>query len=202
VASGQWPVKTKVCLGLLPGPLAYEELFPKVELGVERKQSLSNRKPKTENRKPSTQKSEKGLNWLLLRGLGIVLGSLFFYAGLQKHYHAYEFAEAVLAYRLGPIWLAGVAAAVLPWVELTAGGLLIAGFKRRSSLLLLSLLIASFLVVMGVTMARGLKIDCGCGLFFQAQVGPLAILQDAVLLAWAGGLYWWELRAGAVASSQ
>jgi uncharacterized membrane protein YphA (DoxX/SURF4 family) len=126
--------------------------------------------------------------------LGIILGGLFFYAGLQKHYHPYEFAEAVLAYQLGPIWLAGVAAVVLPWVELTAGGLLAAGFKRRSCLLLISLLIASFLVVLAVTMARGLKIDCGCGLFFQTQVGWGAILQDALLLAWAGGLYWWELK--------
>jgi len=131
---------------------------------------------------------------LLIRVLGIILGGLFFYAGLQKHLHPYEFAEAVLAYQLGPIWLAGVAAAVLPWVELVAGALLAAGFKRRSCLLLISLLIASFLVAMAVTMARGLKIDCGCGLFFQTQVGWGAILQDTLLLAWAGGLYWWEAK--------
>jgi uncharacterized membrane protein YphA (DoxX/SURF4 family) len=130
----------------------------------------------------------------LIRVLGIILGGLFFYAGLQKHYHPYEFAEAVLAYKLVPVWLAGVAAAVIPWVELTAGSLLVAGLKRRSCLLLLILLIASFLVIMLVTMARGLKIDCGCGLFFQAQVGPVALLQDAVLLAWAGWLYRWELK--------
>jgi uncharacterized membrane protein YphA (DoxX/SURF4 family) len=130
----------------------------------------------------------------------MVLGGLFFYAGLRKHYHPYEFAEAVLAYQLGPVWLAGVAAAVLPWVELSAGGLLVAGLKRRSCLLLLILLIASFLVVMLVTMARGLKIDCGCGLFFQAQVGLVSMLQDTVLLVWAGGLYWWEGKA--VASGQ
>jgi uncharacterized membrane protein YphA (DoxX/SURF4 family) len=80
-------------------------------------------------------------------------------------------------------------------VELTAGALLMAGFKRRACLLLLSFLIASFLVVMAVTMARGLKIDCGCGLFFQTQVGWGVILQDTLLLAWAGGLYWWEVKS-------
>ncbi|MFZ5451813.1 MAG: MauE/DoxX family redox-associated membrane protein [Thermodesulfobacteriota bacterium] len=134
------------------------------------------------------------------RVLGMVLGGLFFYAGLQKHYQVYEFAEAVLAYRIGPGWLAGVAAAVLPWVELIAGGLLVAGFKRRSCLLIIALLMASFLVIMLVTLARGLDIDCGCGLFFQRQVGLVPILEDLVLLAWAGGLYWWEART--VASSQ
>ncbi|MEW6657486.1 MAG: MauE/DoxX family redox-associated membrane protein [Thermodesulfobacteriota bacterium] len=147
---------------------------------------MANRKPKTENRK---------LNWLLPRVLGVVLGGIFFYAGLQKHFHDWDFAEAVLAYQLAPLWLAGVVAAVLPWVELIAGGMLVAGLKRRSCLLLLALLTASFLVVLTVTLARGLKIDCGCGLFFQRQVGVLALLEDLVFLVWAGGLYWWELKA-------
>jgi uncharacterized membrane protein YphA (DoxX/SURF4 family) len=155
---------------------------------------LSNRKQKTGNRKPR-RRSFKKLDWLLPRVLGAVLGGLFFYAGLQKHYHSWEFADAVLAYQLGPMWLAGVVAAVLPWVELTAGGLLVAGLKRRACLLLIVLLTASFLVVLVVTLARGLKIDCGCGLFFQRQVGVVPLLEDLVLLAWAGGLYWWELRA-------
>lgn len=131
---------------------------------------------------------------LLIRVFGIILGGIFFYAGLQKHYHNWDFAEAVLAYQLVPVWLAGVVAAVLPWVELIAGGMLVAGLKRRSCLLLLALLTASFLVVLTLTMARGLKIDCGCGLFFQRQVGVLALLEDLVFLTWAGWLYWWELR--------
>jgi len=134
-------------------------------------------------------------NWFLVRLLGVVLGGIFFYAGLQKHYHAYEFAEAVLAYQLAPMWLAGVVAGVLPWVELISGALLVAGLKRRSCLLLLTLLTGSFLVILVVTMARGLKIDCGCGLFFQQDVGVAAILEDAILLVWAAGLYWWELTA-------
>lgn len=134
------------------------------------------------------------LNRLLPRVLGMVLGGLFFYAGWQKYIHSHEFAEAVLAYQIPPIWMAGAVAAVLPWVELIAGAFLVVGLKRRSCLALIFLLNGVFLVVMLVTMARGLKIDCGCGLFFQAQVGPASLLQDAVLLAWAGGLYWWELK--------
>jgi len=59
---------------------------------------------------------------VLLRILEVIFGGLFLYAGVQKHLHIYEFAEAVLAYRLLPVGLAGVAAAVLPWVEI-AGGL-------------------------------------------------------------------------------
>lgn len=163
--------------------------------GLEEKRFLSNRTRQTKNRKPGSPRSYKKLDWLLPRLGGVVLGGIFFYAGLQKHYHDWDFADAVLAYQLGPIWLAGLVAAVLPWVELTAGGLLVVGLKRRSCLLLIVLLAASFLIVLGVTMARGLQIDCGCGLFFQRQVGVVAVLEDLVLLAWAAGLYWWESKA-------
>jgi uncharacterized membrane protein YphA (DoxX/SURF4 family) len=123
----------------------------------------------------------------------VVLGGLFFYAGLQKVLNIHEFAEAVLAYQLLPESLVGLAVAGLPWLEIAAGLCLVAGLKRRSCLLLLAGLVAIFLVVILITMARGLKIDCGCGLFFQRQVGMGAVLEDAFLLIWAAGLYWWEL---------
>jgi uncharacterized membrane protein YphA (DoxX/SURF4 family) len=128
-----------------------------------------------------------------LRTLEVVLGGLFFYAGLQKVLHPYEFAEAVLAYRLLPESLVGLAVAGLPWAEIAAGLCLVAGFKPRSCLLILAGLVAGFLIALLITMARGLKIDCGCGLFFQRQVGLGAVLEDAVLLIWAAGLYRWEM---------
>lgn len=131
-------------------------------------------------------------NLIARRALEIILGGLFFYAGLQKLLHPYEFAEAVLAYQMLPEILVGVVAAVLPWVEIAAGLCLVAGLKRRSCLLILAGLLTAFLVVILITLARGLKIDCGCGLFFQRQVGLAAILEDLLLLAWAAGLYGWE----------
>ncbi len=133
------------------------------------------------------------LDWIIRRILEVVLGGLFFYAGLQKHWHPVEFAEVILAYRLLPEGLVGLAAAALPWLEMAAGVFLALGLKKRSCLLLLAVLTAGFVVVMVVTMARGLKIDCGCGLFFSRQVGLVAVLEDAVLLLWALGLYRWEI---------
>jgi uncharacterized membrane protein YphA (DoxX/SURF4 family) len=135
-------------------------------------------------------------NLVVRRTLELVLGGLFFYAGLQKLLHPYEFAEAILAYQMLPVSLVGLAAAVLPWVEIAAGLCLAAGLKRRSCLLILSGLLAAFLAVILITLARGLKIDCGCGLFFQRQVGLAAIAEDLFLLAWAMGLYGWERIAG------
>ncbi len=130
---------------------------------------------------------------ILLRLGEIILAGLFFYAGYLKLLRPNDFAEAVAAYRLLPLSLVGAAAAALPWLEATAGLLLALGLKRRSCLLLLGLLTGGFLLVMLITLARGLKIDCGCGLFFQRQVGLAPILEDGVILLWAGGLYYWEL---------
>jgi ribA/ribD-fused uncharacterized protein len=111
----------------------------------------------------------------------------------------------------------GLVAAILPWVEITGGfflalgclleipgrvlrGLgsswgdrLVGGVKRRSCLLLISLILAVFLVVLVITQARGLKIDCGCGLMGDRMVGWGIILEDALMLALALFLYWWAL---------
>ena len=125
----------------------------------------------------------------------IILGGLFVYAGVQKLLHPYEFAEAVMAYRLLPMTLVGVVAAVLPWIEVAAGLCLVVGLKCRSSLLILSGLLVVFLAVILTSMARGLHIDCGCGLFTQRLVGPAALLEDLFLLAWATSLYSWERLA-------
>ena len=134
------------------------------------------------------------LNWILRRLLEVALGGIFFYGGLQKHLHPYEFAEAILAYRLLPDSLVAAVAAALPWLELAAGLLLVLGLKKRSCLLLLALMAGLFMVIMSVTLARGLKIDCGCGLFFPRQVGLAVAAEDAFFLLWAAGLYWWEWR--------
>jgi hypothetical protein len=139
---------------------------------------------------------------------GVALGGLFVYAGIQQHLAPYEFAEAVLAYQLLPLSLVGLTAALLPWVEIVSGVSLIFGallqnrrgakllpagpVLRRSALLLILGQSLLFVAVLLITMARGLKIDCGCGLFFQRMVGPAALLEDVLLLGVVGWLYWRE----------
>src|SRR4030042_6034166 len=124
-----------------------------------------------------------------MRFLEVTLGAVFIYAGIQKHFHPHEFAEAVLAYRLLPEGLVGVAVAVLPWVESAAGLFLAAGLKKRSCLQLLTVLTGGFLLAMLITLARGLKIDCGRGRFFRRQGGALPVLGDLGFSTWAAGVY-------------
>lgn len=158
------------------------------------------------------------LDWPVRPVLGIALGVAFFYAGLQKAWAPHEFAEAILAYQLFPEVLVGLAAASLPLLELAVGGLLVLGYLtetaarlvqflgltsgsglpgktfRRSSLLLIMVQLVLFMAVLLITLARGLDIDCGCGLFAERQVGLAAILEDALLLMAAGWLYWREFH--------
>jgi ribA/ribD-fused uncharacterized protein len=165
------------------------------------------------------------VNWLACI-FGLALGGAFFYAGMQKRLEPYQFAEAILAYDLLPQALVGLTAAILPWVEIAsgfflalgylveipgrllrglgfaAGGRLIGGIKRRSCLLLIILQLALILAVLGITFARGLKIDCGCGLIWVRQVGWGIIIEDLLLLAVAGFLFWWELPGAAAAQPE
>jgi ribA/ribD-fused uncharacterized protein len=158
------------------------------------------------------------VSWLACL-LGLALGGAFFYAGLQKRLDPYQFTEAILAYDLLPQALVGLVAALLPWVELISGfflalgylveipgrvlkGLgfasgdrLVGGIKRRSCLLLVLLQLGLILVVLSITFARGLKIDCGCGLIWARKVGWGIIIEDLLMMAVAGFLFWWELPA-------
>jgi len=117
------------------------------------------------------------------------LGLAFVVAGIVKIQEPYQFAGAVLAYQLLPQPLAGLAAAIIPWLEVVSGGFLCLGLKRRSCLLVISLFMAVFLGVIAVTLARGLEIDCGCGLFSDRQVGVVALVEDILLLGLAIWLY-------------
>ena len=156
------------------------------------------------------------VSWLACL-LGLALGGAFFYAGLQKRLEPYQFAEAILAYQLLPQPLVGLTTAVLPWVEMTSGFFLtlgylleipgrllqkmgaafgdrlVGGIKRRSCLVLIMLQLVAILAVLGITFARGLKIDCGCGLFWARKVGWGIILEDALMLGLTGFLFWWAL---------
>lgn len=114
------------------------------------------------------------------------LGVLFVGASLHKIGDPRSFAVDVATYDLLPLGLVNLAAIALPWVELVAGALLLAGFRVRPAALLVSGMMVVFLAALAVALARGLDMSCGCFASQGAEEDPisrLTVVRDLVWLA-------------------
>lgn len=114
----------------------------------------------------------------------LIVGGVFVVAGALKIMHPAAFVTDIANYRLMPHDFINLLAITLPWVEVVAGGLLIAGIWKRANALLITLLMIVFLVAIGQALYRGLDIRCGCfGTVEARRVSALALAEDVVLLA-------------------
>ena len=109
---------------------------------------------------------------LLLR---LLLGAYFVYASLDKIASPAGFAKVIYQWQVvGPV-PSNLVAVTLPWVELLAGALLIAGVWRREAALVIALLLVVFIAAAGSVMARGIDVEnCGC----------VSVAADAAPSAW------------------
>lgn len=118
--------------------------------------------------------------------VGTLVGTLAlvtFAAAWHKLADRDAFASALAAYRLLPPALTGIAARLLPWVEVAIGAGLLLPATRNAALVALALLLLVYAGAMGVNLARGRNdIDCGCG----GESHPLSwglVLRNLVLAA-------------------
>jgi len=118
-------------------------------------------------------------------GLRLLLGAFFVYASLDKIANPLAFAKVVYQWQVvGPV-PSNVVAVTLPWIELLAGGLLLAGAWRREAALVIAVLLVVFVVAAGSVMARGIDVlNCGCVSVAQAAV------PSAWPPAWMKGVGW------------
>jgi uncharacterized membrane protein YphA (DoxX/SURF4 family) len=121
------------------------------------------------------------------------LAAVWLVSGLLKAADPDQTYVAVRAYDVLPDAGVEVVAALLPWVELALGVLLLAGVGTRLVAALSAVLLVVF--VAGVTQAwtRGLSIDCGCfgggGAVEPGQTTYVQeLLRDAGFLLMAGWL--------------
>lgn len=121
-------------------------------------------------------------NRAVLFAFCLVVGGVFIWAAVLKIRDPLAFAQDVANYRVVGRAPAFWVALALPWVELVSALCLVAGLWRRTSALLISLMLAGFVVLVAATMVRGIDVDCGCfgSLSGKADLGLL--LQDAALL--------------------
>ena len=122
-------------------------------------------------------------NRYVLLAFRLIVGGVFIWAGVSKIADPLSFAHNVRNYQLVGQTLSFLTAIFLPWVELIAGLWLIVGLYPKSSALLISCLLFFFIVLVAITMARGLNVDCGCFGTFSRRADIWLIAEDSLWLA-------------------
>jgi len=134
------------------------------------------------------------VHWLL----AAIVGGIFVYASLSKIADPLAFAKIIYHYQvIGPSAFFGfvpanLVAVVLPWVELIAGILLIAGFWRREAAAVTAVMLVVFVAAVASALVRGIDIqNCGCFALdatgraagWKLIAGDLALLAAALVVA-------------------
>ena len=88
----------------------------------------------------------------------ILLGGVFVYASWDKLFHPLEFARIIVGYQMLPERIVGLVAAVLPFLELICGILLITGFWPLPSLACVGGLLVIFIAALVQASLRGLPL--------------------------------------------
>jgi len=101
---------------------------------------------------------------ILLLACRLFLAYIFIFAAVNKILDPQSFVRELLGYRFFPDFLVNIIALGLPPLELLTGLAIIAGPFIREASLWLMLLVIGFGGGMISAMARGLNIECGCGL--------------------------------------
>lgn len=118
----------------------------------------------------------------------IYLGIVFIYAAMYKIAEPYDFALSVATYQIAPLVLVNVFAVVLPWVELVAGALLIAGFWTKENATLILLMMFLFIFALIIVLGAGREMGCGC---FASQEAA----EEITWLTLVRDLFWTALAA-------
>jgi uncharacterized membrane protein YphA (DoxX/SURF4 family) len=121
------------------------------------------------------------------------LAAVWLVSGLLKAADPDQTYVAVRAYDVLPDAGVEVVAALLPWVELALGALLLVGVGTRLVAALSAVLLVVFVAGVTQAWARGLAIDCGCfgggGAVEPGQTTYVQeLLRDAGFLLMAGWL--------------
>ena len=92
----------------------------------------------------------------------LTVAAVFIYAAYDKVWRPAEFAQAVAVYELIPLWMINSSSAILAWLELIVGGLLVLGVAIRAAALWTSGLLVFFIGLMVYAGLTGAGYDCGC----------------------------------------
>ena len=112
----------------------------------------------------------------------IFLAFIFIYAGIEKISDPSAFSDSISNYKLLPLQFVNLFAIILPWTELVTGILLLFGILVKENSFIISSLLLIFLFAIGISLARGLNIDCGCfGTSAGSKIGLLKLGENIFL---------------------
>jgi uncharacterized membrane protein YphA (DoxX/SURF4 family) len=123
---------------------------------------------------------------VLVRLCGLAVGALLLVAALAKLGELEGFARQLHNFHLAPLGAENLLAMTLPWIELVAGLSLLLGVRPRSGAWVAAGFMVVFTVAVGLAMARGLNIECGCfGSADATRIGWSKLGQNLVFTAGA-----------------
>lgn len=123
--------------------------------------------------------------------LSLAFGALFIWSGIGKVKDPMSFADAIRNYRIVGDPIAPALAHFIPWLEIFAGLGTMIERTRQGAVALLTLLLLIFTLGIISAWLRGLDIACGCFGSEEAMDYPVKVVQNLVLIAW-GGFLWWR----------
>jgi len=125
-------------------------------------------------------------NKYLLFLFRIILGFVFIYAGILKISDPAGFSDAINNYKLLPLSFVNFFAITLPWIEVVTGLFLLFGITVKETSFIISVMLVVFILAVGISLGRGLNIDCGCfGTSSGTKVGIIKLLENIVLLTFS-----------------
>jgi uncharacterized membrane protein YphA (DoxX/SURF4 family) len=126
--------------------------------------------------------------------LRLLLGAVFVYAAYMKLRDPWTlFAMSIDGYKLLPEWGVTTLARTLPGFELVLGLALISGLALRYASVAGAALLGVFFIIMTISYARGMAIECGC--FGPGEaLGPKTLLRDGTLVLLAIALALLSMR--------
>lgn len=113
----------------------------------------------------------------------LVIGFLFVLAGVSKIADPESFASSVANFKILPDYLINITAIVIPWIELVSGILVLFGIAVKENSIIIMNLLGIFIVLIVISLFRGLNIDCGCfGTSSGDSIGISKIIEDVLML--------------------
>lgn len=128
-----------------------------------------------------------GISTFISAALSLALGATFVRSAVPKLRRPKSFVIVVLNYEVLAAPLAKAYAQALPPVEFTIGALLVTGVALRPAAIVAAGMLLSFVAGVGINLARGRTIECGCfGTSRRRRIGWPLLVGDLGLLAGAG----------------